>query len=139
MSSFIRRTLAAGAVVALALTAPQARAEQAEALAAPAAASDAADLATSSAFATFVKVNCFRPWLSNTLEWGGESAITQPGMVLWVGLFHRGRLVDSLTDNTVRYTARKSTAGVDGSGAWEVRAIISKNGMTLDNQTCIVT
>ncbi|MFC4161431.1 hypothetical protein [Chitinimonas lacunae] len=89
--------------------------------------------------AASVRVHCFRPWMSNTLQWGGSSSLRDPGLNLWVGLYHKGRLVEAVSDMTPPYTIQTATSGVDGSGDWEVHAVISRGRFIISSEICKVT
>lgn len=89
--------------------------------------------------AAAARVHCFRPWTSNTLQWGADSSLRDPGLNLWVGLYHKGRLVEAMSDMTPPYTIRTATSGVDGSGDWEVRTVLSKGNLVVSRESCKVT
>lgn len=132
------QTQLGGVAALLALSLP-AFAQEEAVVAAPQALSIEAEANGSLTRAPFVSVYCFRPWLSSTLDWGVSSNVQENNVEVIAELYFRGRKVDSASDNTRPYYVRKNTAGVDGSGAWEVRATMKRFGHVVDTASCTVT
>lgn len=93
-------------------------------------------LFANSTYAAFTEVNanCFRPWLSSTLSWGGDASTDVPGShTLNVRLTKAGVQQGFLSDSNAPWTVSSSTGGVSGGGVWQVTA-----WMDSVSETCVV-